>query len=112
MMRDVPWLILVPRQANLTEIHDLIEQDRTLLMTEISRGSEFLKRWAELRGGCDKINIAAIGNLVPQLHVHVVARTRTDSAWPYPVWGRGNMVRHSPGELQRRAKELAGVLGQ
>jgi len=69
-----PWLILVPRRANVTEIHDLIEQDRTVLMPEISRASQSLKRWAELRGGCDKMNIAAIGNLVPQLHVHVVAR--------------------------------------
>jgi len=107
-----PWLILVPRRANITEIHNLIEQDRTVLMHEISRASQFLRCWAEVRGGCDKMNIAAIGNLVPQLHVHVVARTRTDSAWPYPMWGRGDTVRYSPDELQRRAKELAGVLGQ
>ena len=107
-----PWLILVARRANITEIHNLIQQDRTVLMHEISRASQFLRCWAEVRGGCDKMNIAAIGNLVPQLHVHVVARTRTDSAWPYAVWSRGDTVRYSPDELQRRAKELAGVLGQ
>ena len=81
--RSYPWLILVPARANKTEIHDLDVADRSLLMTEIDRASRALSHvYAP-----DKINVAAIGNMVPQLHVHVVARFRTDNSWPAPVWG-------------------------
>lgn len=86
MMRttDHPWLILVPRRPDATEILDLDEADRTLLFTEITRVAEALR--AETTA--DKLNIAALGNVVSQLHVHVIARFRDDPAWPNPVWGR------------------------
>ena len=85
LMNDAnyPWLLLVPRRANMTEITDLSEADQAQLMREITQAVDALK--AET--ACLKINIAAIGNIVAQLHVHVVARFRTDAAWPKPVWG-------------------------
>jgi diadenosine tetraphosphate (Ap4A) HIT family hydrolase len=79
---NFPWLVLVPRRAGVSEIIDLgVEQ--ALLMDEVALISRALKD--ETR--CDKLNVAAIGNVVPQLHVHVVARRKDDAAWPKPVWG-------------------------
>jgi len=79
---DYPWLVLVPRRANVTEIAHLGDE-ATLLMGEITQVSRVLKEVTR----CDKINIAAIGNVVPQLHVHIVARWTHDPLWPKPVWG-------------------------
>jgi diadenosine tetraphosphate (Ap4A) HIT family hydrolase len=73
----------VPRRADAVEIVDLNEQDRQQLMREIAEASAALKALTE----CEKLNFAAIGNIVPQLHVHVVARCHSDPAWPKPVWG-------------------------
>ena len=84
-----PWIVLVPRRPSLTEIFDLDEAGRTLLANETARAAEHLKSWAKTRGGADKINVASIGNIVPQLHVHIVARRKGDAAWPGPVWGAG-----------------------
>ena len=86
MMRavDHPWLILVPRQPDLVEILDLSEHDRRWLFDEVAEVAAALK--AET--GADKLNIGALGNVVAQLHVHVIARFRDDPAWPNPVWGR------------------------
>ena len=86
MMRDgnYPWLILVPRRAGAVEILDLAPVDRARLWDEIERVAAALK--AET--GADKLNVAALGNVVAQLHVHVIARFRDDAAWPAPVWGR------------------------
>lgn len=78
-----PWLILVPAKASLSEIHDLGPADQAVLMTEIDRASRVLTRLFLP----DKINVGALGNLVPQLHIHVVARFRGDDAWPGPIWG-------------------------
>jgi diadenosine tetraphosphate (Ap4A) HIT family hydrolase len=79
---EFPWLILVPRRAGVTEIIDLGEE-QALLMDELALVSRALKE--ETR--CDKLNVAAIGNVVPQLHIHIVARRKDDSLWPKPVWG-------------------------
>jgi diadenosine tetraphosphate (Ap4A) HIT family hydrolase len=79
---DYPWLVLVPRRANVTEIADLGDE-ASLLMAEIMQVSCVLKDATQ----CDKINIAAIGNVVPQLHVHIVARWKRDPLWPKPIWG-------------------------
>lgn len=86
MMRGVdhPWLILVPRAADLVEILDLSEHDRRWLFDEVARVSEALRT----ETGCHKLNVGALGNVVAQLHVHVIARFRDDPAWPNPVWGR------------------------
>src|SRR5258707_4902490 len=78
-----PWLILVPRRANCREISELPSGDRHRLIDEIARASEALQR--EFRP--EKINVGALANMVPQLHVHVIARFTSDPAWPRPVWG-------------------------
>jgi diadenosine tetraphosphate (Ap4A) HIT family hydrolase len=80
------WMILVPRIANAVELHDLTQTDRAVLLEEIVKTSERVKRLT----GATKINVGALGNVVLQLHVHVVARSPGDPAWPAPVWG------HSP----------------
>ena len=86
LMRDAnyPWFILVPDRESVTEIHQLDELDQDRLIRESSCLARILKD----EFGADKINIAALGNMVPQLHVHHVARYRDDPAWPHPVWGR------------------------
>jgi diadenosine tetraphosphate (Ap4A) HIT family hydrolase len=89
---NYPWLILVPRRAGASEIVDLGPQDRAALLDEIARASEALRRVTS----CDKLNVAAIGNVVAQLHVHVVARFRSDAAWPRPVWGAGPPKPYDP----------------
>jgi diadenosine tetraphosphate (Ap4A) HIT family hydrolase len=79
---DYPWLILVPRRAGASEIADL-GADAFPLMAEIALVSLMLKEVTQ----CDKINVAALGNMVPQLHIHIVARCKTDPLWPKSVFG-------------------------
>lgn len=90
LMNDAryPWLILVPRRAGAVEVFDLAEADRAVLAEETARAARGLKALS----GAAKINIGALGNLVPQLHVHVVARAPGDAAWPGPVWGQGSAL--------------------
>jgi diadenosine tetraphosphate (Ap4A) HIT family hydrolase len=80
---NYPWLILVPRLPGLVELIDLEENAQIQLLGEIATASRALMSITE----CDKLNIAALGNQVPQLHVHVIARRHSDAAWPNPVWG-------------------------
>ena len=87
-----PWLVLVPRRAGLAEIDNLDEGDRTRLMHEIQRAMKSLRGVVE----CDKLNVGALGNIVRQLHVHVVARRQDDPAWPGPVWGHGPAHHYVP----------------
>jgi diadenosine tetraphosphate (Ap4A) HIT family hydrolase len=91
-----PWLLLVPRRADAVEIIDLDEVAQAQLMTEVSRVARALKEITK----CDKLNIAALGNVVPQLHVHVIARRTGDAAWPRPVWGVMPPLAHDPEEVQ------------
>jgi diadenosine tetraphosphate (Ap4A) HIT family hydrolase len=93
---NFPWLLLVPRRLDVDEILDLDEVEQAQLMTEITRAARALKDVT----GCDKLNIAALGNIVPQLHVHLVARNKTDAAWPKPVWGQAPAP-VDPNELER-----------
>ncbi len=90
LMNDAryPWLILVPRRAGATEIFDLNPEDREMLIAEIALASERLKHFSHAA----KINVGALGNLVPQLHIHIVARNPSDAAWPGPVWGQGTPI--------------------
>jgi diadenosine tetraphosphate (Ap4A) HIT family hydrolase len=83
--RRWPWLMLVPQRPGSVEIHDLTPLDQTMLTFEINMVSQALKRVT----GCHKINIGALGNVVQQLHVHVIARNEGDPGWPGPVWGFG-----------------------
>jgi diadenosine tetraphosphate (Ap4A) HIT family hydrolase len=98
VIRDAnyPWLLLVPRRENAVEIIDLDEVAQAQLMTEISRVSRALKEVTK----CDKLNVAALGNMVPQLHVHVIARRTSDAAWPRPVWGAVPPLAHDAEEVQ------------
>ena len=105
-----PWIVLVPRRADVSEVFDLDEAARVALTNEITRVSQRLKAWAKARGGCDKINIGMIGNIVPQLHVHIVARTKTDAAWPAPVWGKGEAMPYSAAELAETIASLRDAL--
>ena len=79
------WLVLVPQRTGLVEIADLTPSERTLLWHEVERAGAALRAVAP----CDKLNLGALGNVVRQLHVHVVARCEGDAAWPGPVWGSG-----------------------
>lgn len=101
-----PWLILVPRIAGARELMDLDVVDRAALFDEItavSRAMETLLR-------PDKLNVAALGNVVAQLHVHVIARYADDANWPHPVWGRGERVAYARGDAVARIAELRAAL--
>jgi diadenosine tetraphosphate (Ap4A) HIT family hydrolase len=78
-----PWLVLVPRRHGITEIHELDASDREMLIQEIAAASTRLQNLS----GADKMNVAALGNMVPQLHIHIIARFKDDPAWPKPVFG-------------------------
>jgi diadenosine tetraphosphate (Ap4A) HIT family hydrolase len=101
-----PWLILVPRVADTVEIIDLSPAQRTQLTAEIDIAARALKALFKP----DKLNVAALGNLVPQLHVHVIARYQNDIAWPRPVWGAANARPYAPEELIERVRALAAAL--
>jgi diadenosine tetraphosphate (Ap4A) HIT family hydrolase len=101
--RRFPWLLLVPRRAAMAEIIDLEPGDRTTLFDEVVTVSSALRAAT----GCDKLNVGALGNIVRQLHIHVVARFAGDAAWPGPVWGSGTAVRYAPGEADRLIATLA-----
>lgn len=105
-----PWIVLVPRRADICEIFELDEAARTTLMQEIARVAERLRAWAKSRGPCDKINIGGIGNLVPQLHLHVVARAKGDAAWPGTVWSAREAVPYGAAEIMRVVTELRDTL--
>jgi len=108
-MNDVnfPWVILVPRRAGAVELIDLDEAERGQLMVEIAQVSAALKGLT----GCDKLNVAAIGNVVPQLHVHVVARRTSDAGWPKPVWGAVPPRPYAAAELHGFIAALRGAIG-
>ena len=90
-----PWLLLVPRVPDIAEWMELDGNQQRLLLAEINQLSQLLRTEA----GVEKINIGALGNVVRQLHVHVVGRHAGDPAWPGPVWGSGAALRHDPEEL-------------
>ena len=101
---NYPWVVLVPRQPGVNEILDLAPADQAQLMAEIAQTGTALKQIT----ACDKLNIAALGNIVPQLHVHVIARSKSDRAWPQPVWGK-----FKPGLYDNRTLgQFTTLLGQ
>jgi diadenosine tetraphosphate (Ap4A) HIT family hydrolase len=104
LMNDAnfPWLIVVPRHAGAVEIFDLDPQERVQLTSELALLAQRLKGLT----GCHKINIAAIGNVVSQLHVHVIARRRDDPAWPRPVWGALPALPYDGSERDRLIEAL------
>ena len=107
LMNDArfPWFVLVPRRAGVTEVTDLSDEDATALMGEIRVATRVMLELAKP----DKVNVAALGNVVAQLHLHVVGRFRSDPAWPGPVWGHGSRApypHHAAAALVERAAGL------
>ena len=96
------WLLLVPEQNDISELHDLADADRRALLDLANE----LGVWMKTRFGADKINTAAIGNVVAQLHLHVVARHAGDAAWPAPIWGLGEP---QPRASDSRAAMMADI---
>lgn len=101
-----PWLILVPRVENAVEVIDLDAAQQAQLMQEIDRASRALQAAVKPH----KLNVAALGNVVPQLHVHVIARFHDDIAWPRPVWGMATAQPYSPELLIARVEVLRAAL--
>jgi diadenosine tetraphosphate (Ap4A) HIT family hydrolase len=108
LMNDArfPWLILVPRRTGMRDLIDLRTDEQHVLLHEIGRCATALRNMDRP----DKLNIAALGNVVAQLHVHVIARTLHDAAWPRPVWGVGEAVRYNDSALQLRLSSLRAAL--
>lgn len=100
-----PWLLLVPRKDGLREFTDLPTAEQTQLMQEITQASRVLQTLT----GAEKMNIGALGNIVAQLHVHVIARFAADAAWPNPVWGTGGEP-YSDSEATAWTKNLRAAL--
>lgn len=97
-----PWLVLVPQRRGIEEIHELTPLDQAMLTFETNLAAEALKRST----GCLKINTGALGNIVRQLHIHVVARFEGDPGWPGPVWGQGPRVPWKNIDFHRFADRL------
>lgn len=102
-----PWLVLVPKISGAEEIHDLTRNDQVQISTETSLAAAALKKYT----GCTKINTAAIGNIVRQLHIHVIARNEGDANWPGPVWGFGSAQPYEAGALEETVRHLQSALG-
>lgn len=101
-----PWLVLVPRVAGAVELIDLTDADQVRLVGEIARASRALRTGF----APDKLNVAALGNLVSQLHVHVIARFHDDIAWPRPVWGNADARPYPPDALAHQVERLRAAL--
>jgi diadenosine tetraphosphate (Ap4A) HIT family hydrolase len=104
--RRYPWLILVPRYNDLSEIHDLRDKDQSTLISEVTAATRALEKLFQP----EKINVAALGNLVSQLHIHVIARFEEDEAWPNPVWGIGKNVIYPKNEVKPLVNQLTTAL--
>lgn len=97
-----PWMILVPQRSGIEEVHDLTPLDQAMLTFETNLTAEALKRAT----GCLKINTGALGNIVRQLHIHVIARFEGDPNWPGPVWGQGQRIPWKNTEFHRFAEKM------
>lgn len=97
-----PWFILVPRRTDITEIHQLELPDRNQLWHESNWFSRQLAAFYQP----DKLNIAALGNMVPQLHIHHIARFKTDAAWPGPIWGKYPPQPYTDTEAEQRIRQM------
>ena len=103
---NYPWCILVPRRVGAKELHRLDDADQLQLLRE----STALARAMEAVFQPHKMNVAALGNMVPQLHVHHIARFRGDAAWPAPVWGKVAAVAYEPAVRDQRLAQLRQAL--
>jgi diadenosine tetraphosphate (Ap4A) HIT family hydrolase len=101
------WLILVPMRENIRELHELDDGDYFKVMEEVRTVSKKLATHTK----ADKMNVAALGNVVPQLHIHIIARFMDDPAWPKPVWGNAEFLHYNETALRQKTSEIAGLLG-
>jgi diadenosine tetraphosphate (Ap4A) HIT family hydrolase len=104
--RQYPWFILVPRRDEVSELFQLDRADQQLLWQETTALAEVLKD----AYSADKMNVATLGNMVSQLHMHVIVRRKGDAAWPAPVWGRHPAVPYAAGEVDAIRQKLHMVL--
>ena len=103
-----PWLVLVPRAPDARELDDLTAQERAVLIEEIANASRAVRTLGEAdRRAVEKINVGALGNVTPQLHVHIVGRRADDGLWPGPVWGRGEPQPYAPADAAGRRRRCA-----
>ncbi len=104
LMNDsrISWLILVPRKLELTEIYQLEHNDQLQLWHEIS----IITKFSHTFFSADKMNVAALGNSVPQLHIHVIARKKTDTLWPQAVWGQGDRISYDEIKVTSLVRQL------
>ena len=105
---NFPWLILVPMRENLIELIDLSKTDQQQLLSEISSLSRFLKK-TDPKG---KINIGTLGNIVNQLHIHIVIRNKNDLAWPNSIWGFNNHSPYSKEQSLKLLEEISNFLNE
>lgn len=107
-----PWLVLIPRAPDAREIEDLHPVNRARLVDEIVLAGDAVRAIGEALGlPVEKLNVGALGNVTPQLHVHVVGRRSGDPAWPGPVWGQGERVPFSPDQLAAAISAVKRALG-
>jgi diadenosine tetraphosphate (Ap4A) HIT family hydrolase len=107
-----PWVVLIPRIGGLRELEDLVQADRARLMEETVRAAAAIRAVAEVLGlAVDKLNVGALGNVTPQLHVHVLGRRVGDPAWPGPVWGHSPADAYAPNVLDRAVAAAREAMG-
>ena len=107
-----PWIVLIPRAPNAREIEDLHPLNRPRLMDDVVLAGEAVRAVGRTLGlAVEKLNVGALGNVTPQLHVHVVGRRADDAAWPGPVWGQGEAVPLSPEQLAAAIAAARAALG-
>ncbi len=105
---NYPWFILVPRRADITEVFELEEADQQQLWVETTALAEALKD----AFAADKMNIAALGNVVSQLHMHVIVRRQGDAAWPAPVWGKVPAIGYTQEQIDGIRQHVRALLGE
>ncbi len=99
--KEFPWVLLIPRRRDILQINRLTSEDQILLMKEINFVSDIMEELFP----CDRLNVAAIGNKTPQLHIHIICRTKNDALWPETVWGQP-MRKLTPEEAHVRAEKI------
>lgn len=105
---NYPWFILVPRRADITELFELEEADQQQLWVETTALAEALKD----AFAADKMNVAALGNVVSQLHMHVIVRRQGDAAWPAPVWGKVPAIGYTQEQIDGIRQHVRALLGE
>ena len=104
---NYPWFILVPTRKNITELYELEKKDRLELNSEI----DIISKKLSIHFDAKKMNIAALGNIVPQLHIHIIVRKENDAAWPNPVWNNIDIIPYKESISFKLVKDIRKLLG-